>query len=380
MQQVESQPESVSGSAAAPVAHRPAVLALPLRILREHLWFVLPVIGYAVFGQAVTWMLGLGGKMSLSLYADGVWKAFGLSAFAFALAYPFYVMVFRRPERLVAYMARDLRYRLLTPERLLSGLLVLSVLPIFISVFTSFKILIPAIQPYAWDPIFAEWDRLLHGGHHPWELLHPLFGRPLLTSIVNAGYHLWFFILYGIVFWQAFSLGNKALRAQFFLAFLLSWALLGNGAATLLASVGPCYYGAVTGLDDPFAPLMAYLHQANEVFPVWALGVQDMLWQGYQSDIVERGHGISAMPSMHVSAAMLFALVSWRADRRLGAVMVFFILLTLVGSVHLGWHYAIDGYFSLLATIPIWKLAGWLAARSTTAECRKDTVAAPVTA
>ena len=354
--------------------------SLVLRVLRGHLWFVLPVLAYAAFGQAVTWALGLGGRMSLSLYADGVWKAFALSALVFVLVYPLAVMLFRRPRRLLAYMAQDLRHRLLTPERLLSGLLVLSVLPIFISVFTSFKILIPAIQPYSWDPLFAAWDRALHGGIDPWLLLQPLFGRPLLTSIVNAGYHLWFFLLYGIVFWQAFSLGNRVLRAQFFLAFLLSWSLLGNGAATLLASVGPCYYGAVTGLPDPFAPLMAYLSQANEIFPVWALGVQDMLWQGYQSDIVERGHGISAMPSMHVAAAFLFTLLCWRVDRRLGALMIFFTLLTLVGSVHLGWHYAIDGYVSLVAMVPIWRLAGWLAARTSRQAARTSAMSDPAIA
>lgn len=338
--------------------------ALPLRILREHLWLIVPILLYAALGQLVTWALGLTDRLFFGLYAEGIWKVFGLSAFAFAILYPFYVMIFKRPERLVAYMARDLRDRVLTPERLLSGLLVLAVMPIFLSVFTSFKILIPIIHPFGWDPTFAEWDRLLHGGRYSWELLQPLLGRPLLTSIINAGYHLWFFILFGIVFWQAFSLGNKVLRAQFFLAFLLTWAILGNGAATLLSSVGPCYYGAVVGEPNPFAPLMQYLQEANEVYPVWALGVQDMLWQSYHTDIVERGHGISAMPSMHVAAALLFALVSWRVDRRLGALMIFFTLLIQVGSVHLGWHYAIDGYVSLLATVPIWRLAGWIVARA----------------
>lgn len=32
--------------------------------------------------------------------------------------------------------------------------------------------------------------------------------------------------------------------------------------------------------------------------------------------------------------------------------------LILFGSVLLGWHYAIDGYFSIAATIVIWKIVG----------------------
>lgn len=31
----------------------------------------------------------------------------------------------------------------------------------------------------------------------------------------------------------------------------------------------------------------------------------------------------------------------------------------MIGSVHLGWHYAIDGYVSILAVIVIWKAVGW---------------------
>lgn len=349
----------------APVASTDSVESAPpcdvTGVLRRHLWFVLPVLLYAGFGYLVTWWLGLDGRMSLSLYAAGVWKVFLLTAFLFVLVYPVYVMIVRRPRALIRHMAHDLRTNLLTPERLLSGLIMLAVLPVFISVFTSFKIMIPVIQPYDWDPQFMAWDRMLHGGRHPWELLQPLIGRPLITSAINAAYHAWFFLLYAIVFWQAFSIGNQALRTQFFLCFLLCWAVIGNGAATLLASAGPCYYGALTGLEDPYAPLMAYLREAAESYPVWALGVQEMLWEGYETNLLGRGNGISAMPSMHVSAAVLFFLVCRRVDRRLGWFMAAFVGVTLVGSVHLGWHYAIDGYVSILLTWPLWRLAGWLA-------------------
>ena len=335
-----------------------------LSVLREHLWFILPILAYAGAAQGIAWWLGLEERMSLSLYSEATMRVYMFSAMVFALAYPIYVMVVVRPKDLLRYLAEDLRKTWLTPRRLLSGLLVLLALPFFISVFTSMKVMIPAIQPYQWDPALAELDRLLHGGWHPWELLQPLVGYPLVTTAINAVYHAWFFIFYGLIFWQAFAMRDRALRAQFLISVMACWILLGNVAATLLSSAGPCYYGAITGLPDPFAPLMAYLNEANEISPVWALKVQDMLWQSYSSEVVERGRGISAMPSMHLSASFLFTLLAWRVKRWFGWAFVAFTAVTLVGSVHLGWHYALDGYVAIFATWLIWKAAGWLVRRS----------------
>ena len=35
----------------------------------------------------------------------------------------------------------------------------------------------------------------------------------------------------------------------------------------------------------------------------------------------------------------------------------------LIGSVHLAYHYAVDGYFSILGTMAIWMVSGVLARR-----------------
>jgi hypothetical protein len=147
---------------------------------------------------------------------------------------------------------------------------------------------------------------------------------------------------------------------QFFLTFVASWALLGNVAATLFSSVGPCYYGRVTGLVDPFQPLMDYLWAVNESLPVWSLGVQEMLWETNEKGGIGFGSGISAMPSMHVSVVFLLALVGWRTSRPHGIGFTLFALLIVIGSVHLGWHYAIDDYAAIIGTWLIWWAVGWL--------------------
>lgn len=71
-----------------------------------------------------------------------------------------------------------------------------------------------------------------------------------------------------------------------------------------------------------------------------------------------------AMPSMHVAIAVLLALFGWRLNRWAGAALTLFALLIMVGSVHLGWHYAVDGYVSAVVGIGIWYAVGWVQRRA----------------
>lgn len=84
--------------------------------------------------------------------------------------------------------------------------------------------------------------------------------------------------------------------------------------AILLSSAGPCYYGAVVGGPDPYAPLMEYLQRVDAIRPLTALDVQAMLWSGFVGSKVLIG-GISAMPSIHVALPALFGLATWRVSR-----------------------------------------------------------------
>jgi len=38
----------------------------------------------------------------------------------------------------------------------------------------------------------------------------------------------------------------------------------------------------------------------------------------------------------------------------------------MVGSVHLGWHYAVDGYLSIVLTVLLWRVVGHFVARDPT--------------
>lgn len=330
-----------------------------VRVLDTHRWFVGYVLLYLLCGLVATRVYDLPDQMPVSLYSTIILQVTLVFVGAFALVYPVYVMVFVRPSHLTRYMLGDLWANYLTAERVLGALVMVSLLPMFISIFTVLKTMIPVTNPYVWDVEFAAWDRWLHGGYHPWELLHPLLGHPWVTSVINFFYHLWLFVLYGILFWQSFSTRDQRLRMQFFLTFVLTWSLLGSLLATLLSSGGPVYFGRLTGLADPFVPLMDYLYAADEVATVWVLNVQEMLWESHMTGEYDFGSGISAMPSMHVSSAVLFALLGWRVHRWMGMALTAFAGLVMIGSVHLAWHYAIDGYLAAILTLLIWRLVGW---------------------
>ena len=247
-------------------------------------------------------------------------------------------------------------------DRLWGGLIVVGLLPIFGWCFAYIQALLPLMHPIDWDPTFAAWDRWLHFGRQPWEWLQPILGYPRVTSAFSVVYALWFFVLYGVNFWQAFSRGNPELRMQYLLCTVLVWSVLGDVGCTLLASGGPVYFGRLTGLPDPFAPLMQYLHSANEVSRNLSIGIQEAMWRLYlvNGQGGEINGNIAAMPSLHVATSCSFWLVARATNAKLGYAFGTFLILMLIGSVHLGWHYAIDGYAGILGTIALWYGAGRL--------------------
>ena len=89
------------------------------------------------------------------------------------------------------------------------------------------------------------------------------------------------------------------------------------------------------------------------------MDAQKLLWDGYIGKAV--AIGISAFPSMHNASAMLFALALSKCSRGLGYVFFAYVVVIFLGSVHLGWHYAIDGYAGIIIGYLGWVAAGPIA-------------------
>jgi hypothetical protein len=203
----------------------------------------------------------------------------------------------------------------------------------------------------------------LHGGRHPWELLHPLLGHPRVTSVLGVAYQLWLLMMYLIVVLVAFDTRRRALRMRFLISYFLTWVVLGTFGAIAFASMGPCYDPALARNEGPYAPLVQYLHEIHDATPIRALDSQKRLWADFSQNRVGIGSGISAMPSLHVGACVLFALFGWRYSRTAGIALAAFALAIFLGSIHLGWHYAIDGYAGGIGAAAIWWIVGRWQAR-----------------
>jgi PAP2 superfamily len=138
----------------------------------------------------------------------------------------------------------------------------------------------------------------------------------------------------------------------------LTWILLGTVLAQLVPSAGPAYYQRVTGSWGPFAPLMTYLRAAGEIHQLDVLSVQTALWRAVERGEVVFGGGISAFPSLHVAMPVLGACAAWSTHRRLAWTFVAFGALIFLGSIHLGWHYALDGEAAVAGVAAIWWTTG----------------------
>jgi hypothetical protein len=97
-----------------------------------------------------------------------------------------------------------------------------------------------------------------------------------------------------------------------------------------------------------------YLRGVNAVGPLTSMAAQRWLWGQHRAGDLEAGSGIAAMPGMHVAITTLFALRGWRSGRAPGAALTAFAAAIFVGSVHLGWHYAVAGYLSAAMTAALW--------------------------
>lgn len=264
--------------------------------------------------------------------------------------------IFTRPRSPIAGLVMFLGHP--RGPRVAAGLVLFTSVTLFYGAFTSAKNLLPEVSHFDWDIALADLGEWMHGGTPPWRLLHP-FLTPY-TRYIDAFYNVvWQVAMLTMVLTMVFA-GQR--RRRFFVIFFLCWIVLGNVLAGMFYSAGPLFYDRVVGDPQRFRPILDYIGGYQDP-PLVVSIYQSYLWTLHRLGAPEFGSGISAFPSMHVSMATLIALWMSRLHRGLTVPAVLMVLLTQAGSIHLGWHYAIDGYASIILTYLIWRTVDQAASR-----------------
>ncbi|WP_157937919.1 phosphatase PAP2 family protein [Vibrio breoganii] len=312
----------------------------------------------------IVFSLDGGYRFSFSLYLDVMWTGCYVT-FILWSGYYYFKLLFNRESHPICKYLLKLWCCIIPIERFLKFILNVFILNLSLSSYTYLKNIIPQLVDYRYDELFYEIDKFIHFGFSPWELTHSIFSNSYATLLINFLYNIWFFLMWGLLLYALLT-NNTKFRNQIILSFLLCWLLIGNLSATLLSSAGPAFMHLLDSNHQQYLPLINLLeHQRNFItdstpFDLWAMDTQMLLWNSYIHMSQQLGSGISAMPSMHVSIAVLMALAGFSISKKIGYCLSIFALFIQVGSVHLAWHYAIDGYVSTLLTFLVWWSVKWL--------------------
>lgn len=245
------------------------------------------------------------------------------------------------------------------PWLLMAILMAGTTLPLF----ELFKQTILPMRGFPLDQPLAKIDRLLFFGNDAWRATHFLFGSVQATLLFDRAYAIWLPLMFLFPAVAVMATPDARVRARLLGCWLGSWIIIGSLGAWILGSAGPCYYEALVGPNPGFAEMNRHLAAlASEAQgrgqSVAAVGFQSMLLNGrLDSQFVSAG-GISAMPSMHVAMALLFAIAGFCVSRPIGWIMAIYAVTIWIASIHLGWHYAIDGIVGAGMMWGLWHLSG----------------------
>jgi hypothetical protein len=304
--------------------------------LRSERWFYVGVGITAVSGLAAYALLPITKMANAPDYGPGLlWLVLAGTVFCCHIFWNTIKMARRGQERpLAALMAQVDRQRAMV---VLAGALLLA---LNLAFFCMIKPQLGQLERFWADPLFADMDHWIFGVD-PWRLF-PWFHHAFLSLAYHRGWFLW------IAFVTFFVLNMPAgpEKDRLLISYLVLWSFFGPLVHLAFPAAGPVFYDEL-GFGNRFAGLIQ---------EPYTRGAADYLWGGYVTRSFNPAGGISAMPSLHL-ATMFWSIIAVRKTRWLPvawAVTAFIF----IGSIAIGWHYAMDGIVGGLGAVLCYWLAG----------------------
>lgn len=205
------------------------------------------------------------------------------------------------------------------------------------------KVSIPLLNPRLWDDELARFDAWLHGGISPSRFVVALLEDTVLMPFIDWSYAWWLAVVLAMFGLLATS-PSPRVRAQFLFSHVAIWTL-GVWLYIAMPALGPglAFPGewrtVHAALPRALSSQGALLRNHARVVESRETGV---LKAGFNPSL-----GVAAMPSLHVGIDWLILLWCFRRARPFAAPFLAFVVVTFLGSIATGWHYAVDGYVGI---------------------------------
>ncbi|MEX0968910.1 MAG: phosphatase PAP2 family protein [Paracoccaceae bacterium] len=217
--------------------------------------------------------------------------------------------------------------------------------------FISFKATMPFAVSFYADPYFVNLDLFIHRTD-PFRPAYEWFSWIPVGVMKFIYTDIWFLPTFFLPVWLMIFDGDSNRVRRYMILHAAVWIVLGSVLALIFMSAGPVYYDVIYG-GTRFAELARLL--ANHGIPDSAIGfTQQLLLESYQSGTLTTTSGISAFPSVHVGMATVVCIYLAERFRFLAIPSAIAVAFYQLLSVQLGWHYAVDGYFSIFFVGGLW--------------------------
>jgi hypothetical protein len=182
------------------------------------------------------------------------------------------------------------------------------------------------------DAMLLRWDRWLLFGHSPAVFLHDVLGQSVAARVLTAIYESfsWLVVL-ALVAALAFT---PTVRQAYVFVTAAMWAwILGVGSYYLIPSLGPFH-----AAPQEFAGLTRTSIQTTQA--TYLQQRDHLLTHPHVGHAFAQ---ISAFASLHCAlTCLIFLMARYYGLRRLSWVLAAFLVGTLIATVYLGWHFAVD--------------------------------------